>query len=209
MNEKLKTGTTTVGIVCRDGVVIAADKRATMGYLIANKNVTKLIKITDRIALTIAGGVGDAQMITKYLKAQMRLYEMRRRQKPTVKACATFLSNVLYGGKGGFFPYYVQMLLAGHDETGYHLFSIGPDGSSIGDEYISTGSGSVIAYGVLEDNFKDGIEVKEATSLCARAISAAIERDVYTGNGVDIIIIDKSGIKKLSPKEISNLFAKK
>jgi proteasome beta subunit len=209
MDEKLKTGTTTVGIVCKEGVVIAADKRATMGYLIANKNVTKLIKITDRIALTIAGGVGDAQMLTKYLKAQMRLYEMRRGQKPTVNACATFLSNILYGGKGGYFPYYVQMVMAGYDSSGFHLFSVGPDGSSIEDNYMSTGSGSVMAYGVLEDNFRDGMSIEEATKLCARAISAAIERDVYTGNGIDIIIIDSKEIKKLNRTEIAALVAKK
>ncbi len=209
MDEKLKTGTTTVGIVCKDGVVIAADKRATMGYLIASKDVTKLIKITDRIALTIAGGVGDAQALTKYLKAQMRLYQMRRCQKPTVRACATFLSNIIYSGKGGFFPYYVQMLLAGYDETGYHLFSIGPDGSSIEDKYISTGSGSVMAYGVLEDNFKDGMVIAEAMKLCARAIRAAIERDVYTGNGVDIIVIDTKGVRELGRNEIDKLLVKK
>jgi proteasome beta subunit len=149
MEDGLKTGTTTVGILCNDGVVIAADRRATMGYLVASKDVTKLIEITDKIAVTVAGGVGDAQILAKYLQSQMQLYEIRKRKKPTVKACATLLANILFSGKGGIFPYYVQMIVAGKDDGGYHLFALGPDGSAIEDKYISTGSGSVIAYGVL------------------------------------------------------------
>jgi proteasome beta subunit len=202
MEDKLKTGTTTVGIQCSDAVVIAADKRATMGYLIANKNVTKIIEITDKIAVTIAGGVGDAQMITKYLKSQMSLYEFRRKKSPTVKAAATLLSNILFGGKGGYFPYYVQMLMAGTDDAGHHLYTIGPDGSVLDDEYISTGSGSVIAYGVLEDNFRKNMSVDEAVGIAARAISAAIQRDVYTGNDMDVFVINKDGIKQLEKKDI-------
>ena len=134
MEDKVKTGTTTVGIVCSDAVVIAADKRATMGYLVASKTVTKIVEITDRIAVAIAGGVGDAQIITKYLKSQMQLYELRKKKRPSVKAAATLLSNILFSGKGGYFPYYVQMLMAGEDETGLHLFTIGPDGSLIEDD---------------------------------------------------------------------------
>lgn len=202
MEDKIKTGTTTVGIQCSDAVVIAADKRATMGYLIANKNVTKIIEISDNIAVTIAGGVGDAQMLTKYLRSQMQLYEFRRKKKPTVKAAATLLSNILFGGKGGFFPYYVQMIMAGIDEKGHHLYTVGPDGSVLDDEYISTGSGSVIAYGVLEDNFKKNMSVSEAVGVAARAISAAIQRDVYTGNDMDVFVIDKDGIKQLEKKDI-------
>lgn len=202
MDEKLKTGTTTVGILCSNGVVIAADKRATMGYLVASKDVTKVIEITDNIAVTIAGGVGDAQILTKYLRSQMQLYEIRKKKKPTVKAAATLLANILFSGKGGFFPYYVQLLMAGEDNEGFHLFTIGPDGSTLEDKYISTGSGSVIAYGVLEDNFKEGLDTGVAVNLAARAISAAIQRDIYTGNDMDVFILNKKGINKLNKKEI-------
>jgi proteasome beta subunit len=208
MEDKVKTGTTTVGILCSDAVVVAADKRATMGYLIANKNVTKVVEITDKIAVTIAGGVGDAQMLTKYLRSQMQLYEFRRKKSPTVKAAATLLSNILFSGKGGFFPYYVQMIMAGADDDGLHLYTVGPDGSVLDDEYLSTGSGSVMAYGVLEDGFKAGMSVSEAVSLAARAISAAIQRDVYTGEGVDVFVIDKGGIKQMDKKDVEKYLKK-
>jgi proteasome beta subunit len=205
MDEKLKTGTTTVGILANNGVVIAADKRATMGYLVASKDVMKLIEITDKIAVTVAGGVGDAQLLAKYLKSQMQLYEIRKRKKPSVQACATLLANILFSGKGGIFPYYVQMIVAGKDDTGFHLFVLGPDGSTIEDKYISTGSGSVIAYGVLEDNFKEGLSSDDSVRLAARAISAAIQRDVFTGNGIDVFVIDNKGIKKFKKEEIEKL----
>ena len=159
--EQAKHGTTTVGLVCSDGIVLAAEKRATMGYLVAHKIVEKVIPITDKIAVTTAGFVGDAQMLAKYLRSEIELYEIRRQKRVNVKAAATLLANILFGNRMSIFPFYVQILLAGTDETGYHLFSLDPDGGNIEDKCVSTGSGSVIAYGVLEDKFKEGMPIKE------------------------------------------------
>ena len=202
--DEMKHGTTTVGIVTTDGVVVAAEKRATMGYLIAHKGVTKIIKITDKIAMTIAGMVGDAQMLGKYLKAELELYELRRGKKVTLKAASTLLANILYSNRFTV-PFYVQIILAGVDTSGYHVFSLSPDGSNIEDNYVSTGSGSVMAYGVLEDKYKDGLNMKEGVELAARAIRAAMARDVASGGGVDVYTITEKGITQIPKDEIEKI----
>ncbi len=202
--DEMKHGTTTIGIVTKEGVVVAAEKRATMGYLIAHKAVTKVIPITDKIAMTTAGMVGDAQMLAKYLKAELELYEIRKGKKVTVKAASTLLANILYGNRFTV-PFYVQLLLAGVDDSGYHLYSVGPDGSNLEDKYISTGSGSVFAYGVLEDQYKDGLNLKEGIRIAARAIKAAMARDIASGGGVDVYTITEKGISKVPKEEIEKI----
>ena len=201
--DETKHGTTTIGVVTKEGVVIAADKRATMGYLIAHKAVDKVLQITDNIMMTTAGMVGDAQMLAKYLKAELELYEIRKNKKVTVKAAATLLSNILYGNRFTV-PFYVQLLLAGKDDSGYHLFSLGPDGSNLEDNYISTGSGSVMAYGVLEDKFKEDMKLEDAIKMAARALKSSMARDVASGNGIDIFTITEKGIEKISGKKIDS-----
>ena len=205
--EEMKHGTTTLGLVTKEGVVVAADKRATMGYLIAHKNVDKVVKITDKILMTTAGMVGDAQMIAKYLKSELELYEIRKKEKITVKAASTLLANILYGNRFTV-PFYVQLLLAGADDDGYHLYSVGPDGSNLKDKFISTGSGSVMAYGVLEDNYKDGISLREGIRIAARAIKAAMARDIATGEGIDVYTITEKGITKIPKEEIQKIVNK-
>jgi len=204
MNELVKKGTTTLGLVTKEGIVLAADKRATMGYLIAHKGVQKIFEVNDKIAMTTAGMVGDNQMLLRYLKSSMQGYELKRNMKPSVKACSTLLSHILYNNRFSPWPFYVQILLAGTDDEGFHLYSLDPGASLIKDKYISTGSGSVVAYGVLQDKFKEDMDLKQATSLAIRAIKAAIERDIGTGEGVDVVQITKSGLTFLTPEEIKS-----
>ena len=208
MEEKaLKSGTTTVGVVCKDGIVLAAEKKSTLGYLVASKEETKITKITDHIAITEAGMVGDLQALTRYMKAETKLFELQNKRKIPVKAAATLLANILYGGRWTFFPYYVQIILAGFDENGPALFVLHPDGSKLDEKkYFSTGSGSPIAFGVLEDGFKEGISVEEGKKLAIRAIKAAVERDIASGGkGIDVAVITKDGFKMLSQEEVEKI----
>ncbi|MCW1296117.1 MAG: archaeal proteasome endopeptidase complex subunit beta [Candidatus Parvarchaeota archaeon] len=208
MKGLMKTGTTTLGIVTKDGIVFAADKRVTMDYLIAHKVFEKIFEVTDRIALTMAGLVGDAQLLAKFLKIEMELYKVRKQKKPSVKAACTLLSHILFNNRMSPFPYYVQILLGGVDETGFHLFSLAADGGSVEDKYISTGSGSVIAYGVLEEGYKEGMSLEEGIKLAVKAVNAAMQRDVYSGNGIDVVTITKQGFKRLDEKEVNKILSK-
>jgi proteasome beta subunit len=208
MKGLMKTGTTTVGIVTREGVVFAADKRVTMDYLIAHKVFEKIFEVTDRIGLTMAGLVGDAQLLAKYLKVEMELYKIRKQKKPNVKAACTLLSHILFSNRMSPFPYYVQILLGGVDDTGPHLFSLAADGGSVEDKYISTGSGSVIAYGVLEEGYKENLSLEEGIKLAIRSVNAAMQRDVYSGNGIDVVTITKQGFKRIDEKEVNKILQK-
>ena len=197
----VKTGTSTIGITFAGGVVVGADHRATMGHFIANKNVQKLFQIGENLALTTAGLVGHAQSLSRTLSAEISLFELRRQQPMTVKGAATMTANILVGK-----PHWVQLLIVGVDEEGGHVYSIDSAGGSIPDSYCATGSGSPYMYGVLEDNYTDGMTRSEALKLAARALYASGQRDAASGNGMDLAVITaKDGYQQVSEQEISKL----
>lgn len=204
--RKRETGTTTVGIKGNDGIILAAERRATAGTLIACKEADKILKIQDHLGMTIAGLVGDAQTLNRILKAQCSLYEIKRDKKIGVEGAATLLGNILQQTK--YFPYWVQILIGGYDTNG-KLYSVDAAGGILTEDFISTGSGSPIAYGVLEDSYEKNKPVRELLPLAARAITVAKKRDSASGEKVDIAIIDKKGFRKLRRDEIDRLVEKK
>ncbi len=189
--EAIRTGTTTVGVVCRDGVVIAADRQATMGY-VESRYEKKVHQISPNMGVTISGLVGDLQALVRIMRAEIRLYEMRNGEM-TVNAAATLLANILHSHR--YYPYIAMMLLGGMDERGPGLFSIDPAGGrSSGEKYFATGSGSPVAMGVLESGYEEKVTIDKAKELAVKALQAARERDVYTGGkGFDIVVIDEKG----------------
>ena len=195
-----KTGTTTLGMVCKEGVVIATETRATMGTLIAHKVTKKLYKIDEHLALATAGLVGDLQVLARYLNAEANLYRLKRNIKMPVKSAATLMSNILNQRK--FFPYFVQLILGGYDDDGGHIYSLDAAGGAIPDKYNSAGSGSPYVFGVLEDNYRDELTTNEGIDIAIRAITAATNRDSASGGKIDIAIITKDGFKEISEEEI-------
>lgn len=195
--EVKETGTTTVGLVCKDGVVLGAEKKSTMGYLVASKESEKIHSLEDHIALTVAGAWGDAQAIVRYMKAELKLFRVQNKRKISVHGAATLLSNILQNGRWSYVPYMVQLIIAGFDEDGPGIYSIDAIGGSEQEKkFFSTGSGSPFALGVLEDTYKDGLSVEEGMKTAVRAIRAAVERDIGSGGkGIDIAVISKDGIK--------------
>jgi proteasome beta subunit len=207
MTEDLKkTGTTILGMVCKDGVVIASERRAIMGTLIAHKTTRKLYKIDVHLALATAGLVGDLQVLSRYLTAEANLYRLKRDAKIPVKSAATLLSNILNSRK--FTPYFVQLILGGWDSSGGHVYSLDAAGGAIPDKYTAGGSGSPYVYGVLEDLYKDDLSVDEGVDIAARAMSAALGRDSASGDGMDIAIITAEEFKLLSEDEIKTRLEK-
>ncbi|MFH1682381.1 MAG: proteasome subunit beta [Candidatus Woesearchaeota archaeon] len=204
-DNKLKTGTTTLGIVCKDGVVLAADKRATAGNLIVDKKADKVHLITDDIAVTIAGTVSDAQLIIKLIKAELKLKEIRTNKKPTMKESANLLGGILYSNirRMSMRPGIAHFLLGGKDRLGVHLYDLFPDGSVTEiTDFISSGSGSVIAYGVLETQYSPEMDLEQGVKLAVKAVNAALQRDSCSGNGIDVITITEKEIKQVLRKEL-------
>jgi proteasome beta subunit len=195
-----KTGTTTLGIVCKEGVVIATETRATMGTLIAHKETKKLYKIDEHLALATAGLVGDLQVLARYLNAEANLYRLKRDVKMPVESAATLMSNIMNQRK--FYPYYVQLILGGFDNSGGHIYSLDAAGGAIPDKYTSGGSGSPYVYGVLEDLYEENITVDQGINIAIRAIDAAKKRDSASGGLTNIAVITKDGFKEISQDEI-------
>ena len=202
---KLQKGTTTVGIVCKDGIVLAADKRATAGFVV-NKHTQKIHRITDRMAVTMAGLVSDAQLLVKLIRAEVKLKDLQTLRTSTVKETANILAGMLYMNlrKMSMVPGIVAFLLGGNDHEGSHLYDLGIDGSITEiEDYVSDGSGSVFAIGVLEALYKKGMTIEDGVKLATRAITAALQRDTATGNGIDVWIIDEKGIKVALEKDLN------
>ena len=205
-DNTLKTGTTTVALMCKDGVVLAADKRATSGYLIAHKKFEKIIEITDNIAVTVAGTVSDVQLLVKYIRAELKLKNIRTERENSVKEAANLLSMLVYGNirKLSLIPGISHFLVGGRDEIGFNISDLATDGSIAEiDDYTTSGSGSVMVYGVLETLYRENMSVDEGIKLAAKSVNADIQRDIASGNGIDIVTITAEGIKKVVSKEIS------
>jgi len=207
MMEDLKTGTTTVGIIYKDGVVIAADKRASMGHLAYDEESKKLYKITDNIAVTNAGSVGDSLTIIRFLKSQAHLYEVERETKITPKALTNLLSNVLNSNR--YYPFMVQFIIAGANDKP-EIFEITPFGGILErNKFAVSGSGTELAMTTLDQNFKPGMSKEEAIKLAAKAICAGKKRDIYSGGkGVSVMVIDAAGVRELSDSEIEKIVGK-
>jgi len=198
-------GTTTIGLICKDGVVLATDRRATMGNLVADKEAKKLYKIDDYIAMTVAGSVGDAQALVRWISAEARLYRLRSGTYIPPHSCAVLLSNILHGSR--YFPFLTQLLVGGYDNLyGPKLFSLDPLGG-INEEssFTATGSGSPTALGVLESEYRKNMTVKKGRDLAVRALISAMERDAYSGNGISLGVVDKNGVKIYSENEVNRL----
>lgn len=198
--KELETGTTTVGIVAKDGVVLAADRRVTAGTMIAHKRGKKVYKLDTNLGLTTAGLVGDLQMLARYITAEVELYKLKRNTPMPVESCATLTANILAGRR--YFPYWVQLVIGGVDRKGGSVYSLDLAGGSIPDKYVSTGSGSPYVYGVLEDHYKEDIQIGPAMDLAIRAVHIAMKRDSATGEGIDVAVITKDNYTDLPEAEV-------
>jgi proteasome beta subunit len=168
--------------------VLATEKRATMGNLVASKRAKKVYQIADRIGMTTAGGVGDAQQLARLMQVECSLYQIRRGKIMTVGAASTLLSNYL--NQNRIYPYYVQLLVGGVDKTGASVYSVDAmGGASREEDIVATGSGSPFAYGVLEDRFRQNMTEEEAVELAIRALKSAMRRDVGSGEDINIVVI--------------------
>jgi proteasome beta subunit len=205
INKLTLKGTTTIGLVCRDGVILASDTRVTMGFYVAHKHGKKVYKIDDHLAMTIAGSVADAQMAVDLLSANARLYRVNLGRPMPVNSAARFLANFLFSAR--YVPLLAQVLVGGVDNTGPHVFSIDPFGSLTEEKVVSTGSGSPVAYGILETKYREGAAVKEMLPVIAKAVNASMKRDAASGDSFNVAVIDEKGYRDLTEKEKKQLLA--
>ncbi len=209
MDENKFKGTTTLGIICQDGIILAADKRATMGNFISNKEMKKVWKIDDNLAITIAGGVGDAQEIIRILKLHNEIYKMNESRPMSPKSAVSLLSVILNNNK--MVPFYIQLIIGGLDNNNKpQLFNLDPGGGYTEEKaYTTTGSGTEFAVAYLDDNYSENMLTKDVVKIAAKAISAAIKRDIFTGDAILVATITKDGYKEYTGKDLEKMIASK
>ena len=198
-------GTTTVGVVCKDGVILSSDTRVTMGYFVAHKKGKKIYKIDDHLAMTISGNVADAQRTVEILTVNARLYKLNIGRPLPVNSAARLIANLLFSTRLA--PLIAQVLVGGVDDSGAHVFSLDPFGSLTEEKCVATGSGSPIAYGVLEDKYKEDVTIKNLLSVVVRAVDSAMKRDAASGDSFDVAIINKEGYRELTDEEKKTILA--
>lgn len=198
MSEKISTGTTTLGIVCKDGIVMAADKRATMGHYVAKRNVDKVIPINDSMAVTIAGTVSDAQLFLKLIKAETRLNKLKLNRNNTAKEVANLIGNLTYQYLRSRGSVTAFVFGAVNDDKNIELYQISPDGVVWHEQkFITTGSGGFFADSVLESKYKSNMTLEEGIQLAKEALNVSLIKDSASGNGADIFTLTKDGVKKV------------
>ena len=212
----LKTGTTTVGIVCKDGVILAADRRASYGgeggvSYIAGDHL-KVHSVDDRIIVTTAGVASDTRKVIKLTQAELRLKELKTKKRPTIKEVANLFSTIVYQNIRQYSPIMAitHFLLAGYDETGVYLYDISPDGFlEKVENYQATGSGMMQSHPILDSDFKENMSMEDGIKLAKRCINASTKRDPASGEGIDVYFVTKDSVKQVLKQEIVRDFRDK
>ena len=181
--------TTIVGIKTKEGVVLGSDRRASKGFFIGSKITQKIAKVDETLAIAIAGQLSDAEYLIRVAKAERKLLELRRGFPLTVKESSRLIANLAYSGLKSYQPYFVELLVAGVDDNGGHIYAADMSGAITTEDFASSGSGSPIAYGVLESVYHKNITNEEAKEIATKAVAAAMERDPGSGNGIDVLVI--------------------
>ena len=204
-NQLTLKGTTTVGVVCKDGVILASDTRVTMGFFVAHHKGKKVYRIDDHMAMTISGGVADAQKAVDILKANAQLYRLNTSRPMPISSAARLVANLLFSSR--YAPLIAQVLIGGMDNTGPHVYAVDPFGSITEEKCTATGSGSPVAYGVLEDKYRQDAPIKDMITIVVKAVESAMKRDAASGDSFDVSIIDKKGYRELNEKEKRSITA--
>ena len=194
MSEAFIPGATTIGVVCKDAVILASERRVSYGYFVMSKSGKKVFQIADSIGAACAGLVADMQALTKEVAVYLRLYSFERDRLASVKSAAKVMASLLFERR--LYPYLAQTIVGGVDDEGPSLYVLDPLGSVIDDKFASVGSGSEIAVGVLEAEYKEGLTAEQGKELVKKAAKAALARDIGSGNGLDFMTITRSGIKE-------------
>jgi proteasome beta subunit len=193
--HELASKTTTVGLVVGNYTVLAADKRATAGTTVYHKATRKIHRISDHSAMTISGLVADAQFLVENARFIARRYELLVKKPIETRSLAEYLSLLLSIYLRAY-PFLVQLLLGGCDSNGPALYYIDLYGTLTREKYMATGSGSPVAFGVLESHYSDTMTLEEAKKLAVRAVLSAISRDGFSGEGIDVVVISRDGVRE-------------
>jgi len=190
MSEGVLPGTA-IGLKTSEGVVLAGEKRLSYDGFVLSRNARKIHMITDRIGVGFAGLMGDVNYLVRLLRYSAKNYELQHGREIRTRSLAKLLSVILYSYK--LFPMLTEVVVGGYDEEGPSLYILDPVGSVIEEKYVAVGSGAQLALGYIEPRYRPEISLKEAEELAVNAVKTVIERDVLSGDGIDLVTITKTG----------------
>jgi proteasome beta subunit len=207
-NNILKTGTSLVGIVCKDGIIMAGDRRATAGGMVMHKNLQKVVSITDYLVISGTGSASDIEMLKKIVKAELKLKELKSKKRPTVKEAANLIANIAYKNirQPSMIMFMAGIMLSGFNEDGTtELYSVEPAGSVHKVEKFDANfsSGMPFILGLLERQYKEDITVEQGVELAIEALKSSTQIDTASGNGMDVFVITDKGVKHAVSQEIA------
>ncbi|CAG9467352.1 unnamed protein product [Pedinophyceae sp. YPF-701] len=200
---KPQHGTTTLSFIFQGGIIVAVDSRASMGTYISSQTVKKVIEINPFLLGTMAGGAADCQFWQRNLGTQCRLYELRNGKRISVRAASKLLANTMYSYRG--MGLSMGTMVAGWDPQGPGLYYVDSDGQRTSAKVLSVGSGSLYAYGVLDEGYKWDLSIAEAVELGRRAIYHATFRDAVSGGTVSVYHVSENGWTKMRGDDVGEL----
>ncbi len=197
MSYMYMPGATAVGITFDGGVVIASEKRIAYGNFLASKTTKKTFQLTPRVGAACAGLVADMQILSMQISALAKIRKMEIKREIPPNSIAKMMSNMMYERR--FFPLLTQVIVGGIVDKPA-IYTLDPLGSVLPDEYAAVGTGAEMALGVLDPQFKEKMTEKDAIELAKRAVKSATLRDTFSGDGIDVLVIKKDGIKEFTEK---------
>jgi proteasome beta subunit len=193
VNKLYIPGATAVGIVFKDGVILGADKRFAYGNFIMSRNSKKVFMINNNVGAACAGMISDMQSLIKRVQAEAKLRELEIRRPLPPNSIAKFMSAVMFNER--LYPLLTQVIVGGVDGTP-SVYVLDPLGSIIPDEYATVGSGTEIAIGIIESEYKKEMNEEQAVNLVTKALKSAMQRDAASGDGIDLLIIKSDGTRQ-------------
>jgi proteasome beta subunit len=184
-------GATAVGITYNDGVLLAAEKRVSYGNFVVNKNTKKTFNVTDHVGAACAGMVADMQVLVRQVSALSKIRKLETRRNVEPNSVAKLMSVIMFERR--YFPLLTQVVVGGVTTGEPEIYTLDPLGSVLPDRYAAVGTGAEMALGVMDAEFSDNMDEEKATNLALKAIRSSIQRDSASGDGIDILIINKNG----------------
>ncbi len=188
-------GATVVGISYNNGVILAAEKRVSFGNFVVNKSIKKTFPITDHVGAACAGMVADMQVLVRQVEALAKIRKLETRREVPPNSVAKLMSVIMFERR--YFPLLTQVIVGGINHKP-EIYTLDPLGSVLPDDYAAVGTGAEMALGVMDAEFKPSMTEEKAKELAIRAIKSAIQRDSSSGDGIDVLIMSKTGRKEES-----------
>ncbi|VFJ14629.1 proteasome subunit beta [Candidatus Nitrosocosmicus franklandus] len=184
-------GATAVGITYNDGVLLAAEKRVSYGNFVVNKNTKKTFNVTDYVGAACAGMVADMQVLVRQVSALSKIRKLETRRDVEPNSVAKLMSVIMFERR--YFPLLTQVVVGGITTGKPEIYTLDPLGSVLPDRYAAVGTGAEMALGVMDAEYEENMDEEKATNLALKAIRSSIQRDSASGDGIDILIINKKG----------------